>query len=97
MLAAVVRGEGTAVVRGVTPQEVFDFVLDPAQYTKADTKVLWVTKLADTPTRLNSIPADLQERLINWGYAVCDAAMRKHVGQDLPAPSGFPYPRVGVG
>ncbi len=49
MLAAVVRGEGTAVVRGVTPQEVFDFVLDPAQYTKADTKVLWVTKLADTP------------------------------------------------
>jgi hypothetical protein len=45
----VVRGEGTAVVRGVTPQEVFDFVLDPAQYTKADTKMVWVTKLADTP------------------------------------------------
>ena len=34
---------------GVTPQEVFDFVLDPAQYTKADTKMIWVTKLADTP------------------------------------------------
>jgi hypothetical protein len=33
----------------VTPQEVFDFVLDPAQYTKADTKMVWVTKLADTP------------------------------------------------
>jgi hypothetical protein len=45
----VVRGEGTTVVRGVTPQEVFDFVLDPAQYTKADTKMVWVTKLADTP------------------------------------------------
>lgn len=44
-----VRGEGTAVVRGVTPQEVFDFVLDPAQYTKADTKILGVTRLADTP------------------------------------------------
>lgn len=44
-----VRGEGTAVIRGVTPQEVFDFVLDPAQYTKADTKILGVTKLADTP------------------------------------------------
>jgi hypothetical protein len=43
-----VRGEGTAVVDGVTPQEVFDFVLDPAQYTKADTKMVWVTKLADT-------------------------------------------------
>jgi hypothetical protein len=42
-----ITGEGTAVVRGVTPQEVFDFVLDPAQYTKADTKMIWVTKLAD--------------------------------------------------
>ncbi len=37
------------MVRGVTPDEVFDFVLDPAQYTKADTKMVWVTKLADTP------------------------------------------------
>ncbi len=44
-----IRGEGTTVVRGVTPDEVFDFVLDPAQYTKADTKMVWVTKLADTP------------------------------------------------
>jgi hypothetical protein len=24
-------------------------VLDPAQYTKADTKMIWVTKVADTP------------------------------------------------
>lgn len=43
-----IRGEGTELVRGVTPQEVFDFVLDPAQYTKADTKIVWVTKLGDT-------------------------------------------------
>jgi hypothetical protein len=45
-----IKGEGTAIVRGVTPQEVFDFVLDPAQYTKADTKMVWVTKLGDTPS-----------------------------------------------
>lgn len=44
-----VRGEGTTVARGVTPGEAFDFVLDPAQYTKADTKMIWVTKLADLP------------------------------------------------
>ena len=44
-----VRGEGTVVIKGVTPDEVFDFVLDPAQYTKADTKMIWVTKLGDTP------------------------------------------------
>jgi hypothetical protein len=42
------RGEGIAHVPGVSAQEVFDFVLDPAQYSKADTKVLAVTKLADT-------------------------------------------------
>jgi polyketide cyclase/dehydrase/lipid transport protein len=45
----VIRGEGTAIVKDVAPQEVFDFVLDPAQYTKADTKMVWVTKLADMP------------------------------------------------
>ncbi|MGZ4104303.1 MAG: SRPBCC family protein [Actinomycetota bacterium] len=43
-----IRGEGTEVVHGVTPQEVWEFVMDPAQYTKADTKIVWVTKLADT-------------------------------------------------
>jgi hypothetical protein len=42
------RGEGIEQIPGVSAQEVFDFVLDPAQYSKADTKVLGVTKLADT-------------------------------------------------
>ena len=44
-----IRGEGIETIEGVTPQEVFDFVLDPAQYIKADTKILWVTKLGDIP------------------------------------------------
>jgi NTE family protein len=39
----------------------------------------------------------LQEQLINWGYAVCDAAIRKHLDSSLAAPKGFPYPGVGVG
>lgn len=43
-----IRGEGTEIIRGVTPIDVWEFVLDPAQYTKADTKIIWVTKLADT-------------------------------------------------
>jgi NTE family protein len=38
----------------------------------------------------------LQERLINWGYAVCDAAMRRHVVPHAVAPAGFPYPASGV-
>ena len=48
------------------------------------------------PTRLKRLEADEQERLINWGYAVCDAALRKHVRPDLPAPPDFPYPARGV-
>ncbi len=53
--------------------------------------------LANTPTRMKRLEAALQEKLINWGYAVCDAALRKHVDPALPAPAGFPYPQVGVG
>ncbi len=33
--------------------------------------------LAETPTRLKRLDTRHQERLINWGYAVCDAAIRK--------------------
>ncbi|MCM2316293.1 MAG: patatin-like phospholipase family protein [Thermoanaerobaculia bacterium] len=54
-------------------------------------------KLADTETRLAAMPELLQERLINWGYAVCDAAMRKHADRKLVVPEGFPYPAAGVG
>lgn len=49
--------------------------------------------LAETPTRLADVEAELQERLINWGYAITDAAMRKHVDSTLTPPAGFPYPR----
>lgn len=53
-------------------------------------------ELANTPTRLKRMDAELQERLINWGYAVCDAAMRRHVDPDLAQPAGFPYAGRGV-
>jgi NTE family protein len=53
--------------------------------------------LAKVATRLKRLNGVVQERLINWGYAVCDAAMRKHVDPQLPAPNGFPYPAAGVG
>jgi NTE family protein len=53
-------------------------------------------KLANVATRLKALDATLQERIINWGYAVCDAALRKHVDPTLPAPVAFPYPAAGV-
>ena len=53
--------------------------------------------LANTRPGLKRMDAVTQERLINWGYAVCDAAMRKHVETGAPAPAGFPYPASGIG
>jgi NTE family protein len=53
--------------------------------------------LAGYPTRLAAVPSATQEKLINWGYAVCDAAMRAYFDTSLPAPGGFPYPAQGVG
>jgi NTE family protein len=54
-------------------------------------------KLAQTATRLADMDDTLQERLINWGYAICDAGMRRWVEPDAPAPTEFPYPAAGVG
>lgn len=42
------RGEGTQTISGVTPEDVFDFVLDDTQYSKADTKIVRITKVSDT-------------------------------------------------
>jgi NTE family protein len=55
------------------------------------------TRLARLPTRLAAIDNPAQERLINWGYAVCDAAMRRRVDVLMRKPLGFPYPASGVG
>lgn len=52
-----------------------------------------VEELAGVKTRLKAMDDRLQERLINWGYAVCDAAIRRHVNPQLPKPAGFPYAR----
>ena len=53
-------------------------------------------ELANQPTRLASVKPRLQEQIMNWGYAVSDAAVRKHFDQRLPAPEGFPYPASGI-
>jgi len=53
--------------------------------------------LADLPTRMAGMPGLTIERLINWGYAVSDAALRAHVVPDATPPGGFPYPEAGVG
>jgi NTE family protein len=52
-------------------------------------------QLAEMPTRLERLPSRLQQQLINWGYAVCDAAVRSRVDGSIK-PGAFPYPEAAV-
>ncbi len=49
-------------------------------------------KLAGVRTRLKKLDDETQEQLINWGYVICDTAMRKWVDDSLPPPKQLPYP-----
>jgi NTE family protein len=56
--------------------------------------------LAEIPTRLEAMPENVQDRLMNWGYAICDAALRSHLdpalltklGVKITPPTKFPFP-----
>lgn len=54
-----------------------------------------ITELASMRTRLDAFSDTEQKRLINWGYAVCDAGIRRWCSKlcraDAPKPV-FPYP-----
>jgi NTE family protein len=56
--------------------------------------------LAGVKTRLKRLDAATQERLINWGYAICDTALRRHCpaldGLAVGTPPGMPYPNAGL-
>jgi NTE family protein len=74
--------------------------------TRIDEYQLADAMISDTPataalqnvrTRLNSFDEREQSELINWGYALCDAAMRKHVAPGSrptawPAPGPYAFP-----
>jgi NTE family protein len=51
------------------------------------------TELAKIPKRLKQLDAGVQERLIDWGYGICDAALRKHFNPALPTATRFPFQR----
>jgi NTE family protein len=72
---------------------ILDYRLEPVLPCPEDR----TGKLASIPTRLTKIDDVKQQQLINWGYAVCDAAMRRHVETTAPAATGFPFPAAGVG
>ena len=53
--------------------------------------------LKDIRTRLNAFDRAEQETLINWGYALCDAAMRSFVATTAAAPTQWPCPGQPLG
>jgi NTE family protein len=72
---------------------------DIADYKLNDSlpcKLCRTTKLANIQTRLAPLDRLTQQRLINWGFAVCDAAMRRYVDSSITAPADFPYPKAKV-
>ena len=51
--------------------------------------------MAAIPTRLKAMEPTLQERLINWGYAITDTAIRKWVDPQI-AKGAIPYPNSPI-
>lgn len=48
--------------------------------------------LEHVPTRLKAFDAELQGHLINWGYALCDIALRVRAGLSVAPASSWPVP-----
>jgi NTE family protein len=72
---------------------------DVTHYPAADVlacPVIATNELAEIGTRLAKMSGTIQERLINWGYAICDAAVRSHMPDSPQDAPRFPYAR-GVG
>lgn len=55
-----------------------------------DTEV--TNSLVSIPTRLARFDDPIPSRLVNWGYVLCDVALRKRAGLQLPAATVLPLP-----
>jgi NTE family protein len=77
------KGTYWGIMTGISRYQLTDTLPVPPERTAA---------LARIRTRLNPFTEAEQRSLINWGYAVCDAALRKWVEPAAPPPKGWPYP-----
>jgi NTE family protein len=62
----------------------------PASCMVADSDVS--EALQRVPTRLSAFDAELQGRLINWGYALCDVSLRARVKLPVAMATAWPAP-----
>jgi len=73
----------------------FGMWVNPADYpaqSKLEITRKAALELANTPTRLASLPNQLQNRLINFGYGMTERAIRSYYDPGAFAPSAFPCP-----
>jgi NTE family protein len=90
------RGDHTGTYWGIrTGFKDYGLADDPLGCLRRDPN-----PLAEIPTRLQKMPTEQHDKLVNWGYAVCDAALRAHINSTLQAklavkiaaPTRFPFP-----
>jgi NTE family protein len=99
LIAAGLPAECEAVRRFSREGAFWGIRTNIADYKQADSLACPQHKtmvLAEEATRLAAVSELTQERLINWGYAVCDAAIRRNLDGGILPPDGFPY-SGGVG
>jgi len=49
-----------------------------------------VARARAVPTRLAALPEEVQDALVDWGYAACDLGVRGHVIAGAPRPEALP-------
>lgn len=82
------RGAFFSIRGDITKQRVPDPFPCPVEATR---------KLADLPTRLRGLPLRTRQQLVNWGFAMCDAAIRYRIAPGQQRPAQLPFPEAGVG
>jgi NTE family protein len=86
----------TARLRGAYWGIGTDIAHYPATNKLANDNAL-TTALESVPTRLAAMSRDAQDHLINWGYALADAALRSRADLQIAASAGLPRPAHPLG
>jgi NTE family protein len=85
------KAKDHAIHRDGTYWGIRSHVADYGLADPIDFPVKLAEELAAVPTRLKRLDERKQEQLIDWGYAICDTALRTWVDRGLPRPTRLPY------
>jgi len=85
-----------ALVKGQRKGAFWAMSSDPAKFPAVSALPVPLNhaqELASVSTRLSALNDEMQERLINFGYAMAERGVRSHYDPAAFAPAHFPYPR----